>query len=97
MEPGNSSVNRQTGGVSLWNVLHTERHGLDPVLAKGFACFLNSTILDKHFRAFSGHTQVNATDLRNMKYPSLSFLKALGRKYRIDLTQAEIDNMVRHP
>jgi adenine-specific DNA-methyltransferase len=86
----------QVGFENHWNVLHTGGHGLDPVLAKGLACFLNSTILDKHFRAFSGHTQVNATDLRNMKYPRLSFLKALGRKYRTNLTQTEIDKMVQH-
>lgn len=79
------------GFENHWNVFHKRRHGLDHVLARGLACFLNSTILDKYFRAFSGHTQVNATDLRNMKYPSLTFLEALGRQYASNLTQAEID------
>jgi adenine-specific DNA-methyltransferase len=82
------------GFENHWNVFHIERHGLDRILASGLACFLNSTMLDKHFRTFSGHTQVNATDLRNIKYPSLTFLKTLGLKYKSDLTQAEIDNTI---
>jgi adenine-specific DNA-methyltransferase len=30
------------------------------------------------FRLFSGHTQVNADDLRRLKYPSLDELKSIG-------------------
>lgn len=91
--PGEIACDR-IGFENHWNVFHVERHGLDRILANGLACFLNSTMLDKYFRAFSGHTQVNATDLRNMKYPSLTFLKALGRKYKGSLTQAEIDDTI---
>jgi adenine-specific DNA-methyltransferase len=42
--------------------------------------FLNSTILDQYFRQFSGHTQVNATDLRNMRYPRREQLERLGAR-----------------
>jgi len=86
----------QVGFENHWNVFHFGKRGIDPVLARGLACFLNTTVLDNHFRVFSGHTQVNATDLRNMKYPSVKFLKTLGKKYRCDLTQAEIDDTIRH-
>ena len=34
--------------------------------------------VDEQFRRFSGHTQVNATDLRLMKYPSRDILTRLG-------------------
>jgi adenine-specific DNA-methyltransferase len=34
--------------------------------------------VDQFFRTFSGHTQVNATDLRSMRYPSQSQLADLG-------------------
>jgi adenine-specific DNA-methyltransferase len=85
----------QIGFENHWNVFHRQRRGIDPVLAAGLACFLNSTVLDKHFRVFSGHTQVNAADLKNMKYPSARVLRALGQKYHRGMTQVEIDETVR--
>jgi len=60
------------------NVFHAEKQGLPKELAYGLATFLNTTAFDKNFRRFSGHTQVNATDLRLMKYPSRKALVALG-------------------
>jgi len=35
-------------------------------------------MVDAYFRQFNGHTQVNATDLRSLKYPSRPELEALG-------------------
>jgi adenine-specific DNA-methyltransferase len=84
----------KVGFENHWNVFHCQKRGLDPVLARGLACFLNSTVLDKHFRVFSGHTQVNATDLRNMRYPNATSLRALGAKFRPDMSQDEIDAIV---
>ena len=40
--------------------------------------WLNSKHVDDYFRVFSGHTQVNAGDLRRMKFPTLSQLRMLG-------------------
>jgi tRNA1(Val) A37 N6-methylase TrmN6 len=60
------------------NVFHQKKKGLPAELALGLAVYLNSTIVDDHFRQFSGHTQVNATDLRLLKYPSCSVLTELG-------------------
>jgi adenine-specific DNA-methyltransferase len=42
--------------------------------------YLNSTFVDAYFRQFNGHTQVNATDLRNLRYPSVTQLERLGEK-----------------
>jgi adenine-specific DNA-methyltransferase len=50
-------------------------------LAKGLAAFLNSTLVDVFFRQFNGHTQVNATDLRSLKYPTRAELETLGRRF----------------
>ncbi len=83
------------GFENHWNVFHIEKHGMDEDIAKGLATFLNSTILDEHFRVFSGHTQVNATDLRNMRYPSRDQLCKLGQlaKNQPD-DQATIDRLI---
>lgn len=62
------------------NVFHEGKHGLPAALARGLAVFLNTTAVDENFRRFSGHTQVNATDLKLMKYPSRETLITLGEK-----------------
>ncbi len=61
------------------NVLHRQNAGLSEGLAKGLAAFLNSTAVDVYFRQFSGHTQVNAADLRSLCFPSFDELEYLGR------------------
>ena len=77
------------------NVFHIDRHGLPVDLAEGLYYWLHSTALDDHLRRFSGHTQVNATDLRNMLYPSAADLKVLARKARGRvLAQPEIDHLI---
>lgn len=82
------------GFENHWNVFHFKKKGLDRLVASGLACFLNSTVLDSYFRVFSGHTQVNATDLRNMAYPSREQLQIIGAKYQGSMSQEEIDNLI---
>lgn len=60
------------------NVFHENRKGLPETVARGLAVYLNSTPVDEIFRRFSGHTQVNATDLRRMKFPHRGTLSELG-------------------
>ena len=60
------------------NVFHCQERGLEELLARGLCLWLNSTVVDAFFRTFSGHTQVNATDLRSMRYPSRDQLIRLG-------------------
>jgi adenine-specific DNA-methyltransferase len=62
------------------NYYHQNGRGLTEHAAKGLAAFLNSTVVDSYFRQFNGHTQVNATDLRSLKYPALAELARLGRE-----------------
>lgn len=78
------------------NVLHRHKQGLPPNLAHGLALFLNSTIVDRYFRNFSGHTQVNATDLRAMRYPSREMLIRFGKWVRVQqsLGQEDIDRYI---
>lgn len=61
------------------NYFHENGEGLPVDLARGLSAFLNSEAVDEYFRIFSGHTQVNATDLRNLHYPDREQLQALGR------------------
>lgn len=78
------------------NVFHHAKQGLPENLARGLAAYLNSTMVDAYFRRFSGHTQVNATDLRRMRYPSRETLIQLGRwaKKRGTLSQEELDQKI---
>jgi adenine-specific DNA-methyltransferase len=62
------------------NVFHRGGAGLPRTFARGLAAFLNSTLVDTYFRQWSGHTQVNATDLRNLRYPSPRALEELGSR-----------------
>ncbi|WP_437832668.1 Eco57I restriction-modification methylase domain-containing protein [Sorangium sp. So ce1153] len=77
------------------NVFHRRGAGLPPLLARGLCAFLSSTLVDTYFRQWSGHTQVNATDLRSLTYPPLEAIERLGA--RADgraLGQREIDRAV---
>lgn len=75
------------------NVFHEDKSGLPETLARGLAIFLNTTAVDEYFRRFNGHTQVNATDLKLMKYPSRNTLTKLGEwaLKQKTLTQTQID------
>jgi len=66
------------------NYIHEDGGGLDLDLARGMVAFLNSSIVDAYFRQFSGHTQVNATDLRKIRYPTREQLQSIGRELGSD-------------
>ncbi|GAB1512487.1 BsuBI/PstI family type II restriction endonuclease [Actinophytocola sp. KF-1] len=78
------------------NVFHWGNEGIDPCLAAGLSAWLSSSTLDLYFRQFSGHTQVNATDLRNMRYPDRATLISLGRAIDVEEwpDQDQIDELV---
>ena len=78
------------------NVFHHRNAGLSLDLAWGIASYLNSTTVDVFFRQFNGHTQVNATDLRSLRYPSVDQLSALGTAARsVEHDQRVIDALVK--
>ena len=62
-------------------VYHAERD-LTPDEAYGITAVFNSSLLDRYFRTISGNTQVNATEIRNMKFPSLSLVGMIGSRIR---------------
>ena len=76
-DPGDVTAG-EVGFENHLNVFHHRERGLDEYLARGLCLWLNGTAVDRFFRTFSGHTQVNATDLRSMRYPSRKQLARLG-------------------
>jgi adenine-specific DNA-methyltransferase len=82
------------------NYLHSGGHGLDSDLAFGLAAFLNSTVVDVYFRQFNGHTQVNAGDLRMMRFPAANALREIGKAAQEDRAvlydQKRVDELVQH-
>ena len=91
---------RSMGRVSVafenhLNVFHQGGKGVDYALAVGLSLWLNSSIVDQFFRTFSGHTQVNATDLRTLGFPTREDLVRLGDRRTPELpAQSEIDALV---
>lgn len=78
------------------NVFHWTKCGLPAALAHGLAVFLNSSLVDKYFRQFSGHTQVNSTDLKALKYPERSTLIRWGElALQRQLLQVDIDELIK--
>lgn len=77
------------------NVFHEKQKGMPKALAHGLYIYLNSSLVDRFFRQFNGHTQVNATDLRALRYPSRDALLRMGERAGDGvLTQQQIDKII---
>lgn len=77
------------------NYFHANGKPLDRKLAKGLWVFLNSTLVDKYFRQMNGHTQVNATDLRALRYPTKELLIQIGVAFTEDeFSQGKADSII---
>ncbi len=75
------------------NYFHANGEPLEYFFAKGLWAYLNSTIVDQYFRQFNGHTQVNATDLRVLRYPTTNTLVQVGRLVE-SYDQHHIDDLI---
>lgn len=70
-------------------VYHSHRQlTLDEIF--GVTALFNSSLLDRYFRTISGNTQVNATEIRSMKFPALPIVAEVGRRVR-NLPSLEAD------
>jgi adenine-specific DNA-methyltransferase len=85
----------QIGFDNKLNLFHFNKKGIDQDVGLGLYVYLNSTLLDKYYRLFGGHTQVNATDLRSFHYPNIDSLKRMGKNITpLNLKQDQIDNIL---
>lgn len=86
---------KMIGFENKLNIFHANKKGIDRKIALGLYIYLNSTLLDKYYRLFSGHTQVNATDLRAIHYPNIDSLRRMGHKIkRLNLNHKQIDRIL---
>lgn len=78
------------------NVFHFKKSGLEADVAYGLAAYLNSSFVDRYFRSFNGHTQVNAGDLKRLRYPNRIKLAQLGKEAKLlpELSPATVDSLV---
>ena len=86
---------RLVGFENRTNYFHRRGGELESQTARGLWVFLNSTTVDSYFRQFNGSTQVNATDLRYLRYPSEDRLKQLGNAAYGCHDREDIDNAVK--
>ena len=75
-------------GVTDGNLTKNEAYGLVAVF--------NSSFMDRYFRCISGNTQVNATEIRVMKFPSCEQVQEIGKQIQKFKTPdaSEIDKVV---
>jgi adenine-specific DNA-methyltransferase len=60
------------------NYIHKPKGRLSVSEAFGIAALLNTGLIDNYFRSLNGHTQVNATEIRNLPLPDLSVIRKIG-------------------
>ena len=90
-----SVTGSRVGFENHLNFFHRNGGGLPLKLAKGLTIYLSSTLVDTFFRQFNGHTQVNASDLRSLRYPTRAQLEALGARVGRKIPeQSEIDRLI---
>ena len=74
---------------------HAERE-LTADEVHGLTALFNSALLDRYFRIISGNTQVNATEIRTMRFPTLDRVAAIGRRIKDlpDYLPAKVERVV---
>jgi adenine-specific DNA-methyltransferase len=73
------------------NYIWGESVTLGQRLSRALCAYLSTPSVDSYIRRFSGHTQINATDLNSLPIPSLVELEDFGRSiFALDLLAAAL-------
>ena len=62
------------------NYIYRKDRHLDRDEVVGLCALLNSELFDTYFQIFNGNVNVSATELREMRFPSLNNIKEIGNK-----------------
>lgn len=76
------------------NYIHRPAGRMTHHEARGLSAFLASTLVDRHFRALAGSTQVNATELRKLPLPPQQVIEEIGRSLPDHPSLTEVDEAV---
>lgn len=78
------------------NYIHKDGKSLDLAIATGLNAFLTSQTVDEYIRRFSGHTQINASDIRSLPMPSYDTLAHVGKLIirNRNIPMAEIETLI---
>ncbi len=77
------------------NYIHKPKGTLSVSEAFGIAALLNTGLVDNYFRSLNGHTQVNATEIRNLPLPDLSIIRKIGEVVsKVKDPPANLDEMI---
>jgi len=64
------------------NYIWGEKFSLDENLCIALFAYFSTQTIDSYIRRFSGHTQINATDLNSIPVPNITRLQAFGKAYK---------------
>ena len=85
----------QLGIENHLSFLHIAGNGLPAQLARALVGYLNSTMIDRYFRQFSGNTQVNASDIKKLPFPDEEQLNRMATMMGDSFpTQEQLDALV---
>lgn len=78
------------------NYIGLKNSEMELIEACGLSALLNSELMDRYFRCISGSTQVNATEIRLLKFPDRKTVREIGKLIsRLDtVNQDTIDEIV---
>ena len=66
------------------NYIWGEHVEISKNICAGLAAFLSTPSVDQYIRRFSGHTQINATDLNSLPIPTLKQLEKFGNTIKME-------------